>query len=445
MPPQKAHFNLTVPQLLLVAAGLVVLSIFAPRIHAAGGFWAFCVMALVMAAAGWATAANAVNGSDERRALIIILVAAAAMRVPFLLAEPYLSSDLFRYVWDGRVQAHGINPYRYVPAAPELAALRDTLIYPNINRADYAPTIYPPAAQMLFFLSTRISESVLAMKLCMLAFDALSILCLIGILRHLDLPARGVAAYAWHPLVLWEIAGNAHIDAAMTGTMLFSLWLFLTRGPLQAAAVATIAVLMKPIAVMALPVYWRPWDWRMPALVAATIGLFYLPYVSVGWQVLGFAAGYVAEEGYKAGGGFWYPDILQWMTGPIPGIGRLYLGAAGLGLIGLAFYTAFRTDRSAGASVQALAILTVIFLALLTPHYPWYYVAAAPFAALYPHVLTVWVLSVGGLQMHDVIPGDVVPDYGHRQVVFHSAVVLALAWDLYQYRARPSQRPITEK
>ena len=72
------------------------------------------------------------------------------MRLMVMLSPPFLSSDLYRYVWDGRVQAAGINPYLYIPADPALAGLRDTAIFPHINRADYAPTIYPPVAQAIF-------------------------------------------------------------------------------------------------------------------------------------------------------------------------------------------------------------------------------------------------------------------------------------------------------
>ncbi len=104
------------------------------------------------------------------------------------------------------------------------------------------------------------------MKLCMLAFEALGMACLLGILRRLELPAQRIAAYAWHPLALWEIAGNAHIDAAMTGMMLLGAWLFLAGSPLQAAVAVTIAALMKPIPLLALPVFWKPWDIRMPAM-----------------------------------------------------------------------------------------------------------------------------------------------------------------------------------
>src|SRR5262249_54615595 len=72
------------------------------------------------------------------RALWVVLAVAAVARAIALFAPDTLSDDIYRYIWDGRVQAAGINPYRYVPADPALAFLRDNEIYPHINRADYA-------------------------------------------------------------------------------------------------------------------------------------------------------------------------------------------------------------------------------------------------------------------------------------------------------------------
>ena len=86
-------------------------------------------------------------------AIWLVLGVAVAMRLLTLTAPPVLSSDLYRYVWDGRVQLAGINPYRYLPAADELAFLRDEAVYPHINRAEYAHTVYPPAAQAIFALA----------------------------------------------------------------------------------------------------------------------------------------------------------------------------------------------------------------------------------------------------------------------------------------------------
>ncbi|MGH1588545.1 hypothetical protein ACRBEV_09510 [Methylobacterium phyllosphaerae] len=101
---------------------------------------------LALACAGGVIAAVAarLEGVAAPRALAIIVGAALTMRLLALFAPPILSTDIFRYVWDGMVQGVGINPYRYVPADPALAFLRDAQVYPFINRADYAVTIYPP-------------------------------------------------------------------------------------------------------------------------------------------------------------------------------------------------------------------------------------------------------------------------------------------------------------
>ena len=87
---------------------------------------------------------------QSRRAVWIVLGVAAVLRLMVLAAPPFLSTDLYRYVWDGRVQMAGINPYRYIPADPALESLRDAAIFPHINRATTAPTIYPPMAQIVF-------------------------------------------------------------------------------------------------------------------------------------------------------------------------------------------------------------------------------------------------------------------------------------------------------
>ena len=58
----------------------------------------------------------------------------AGALLALLFAPLVLSSDLYRYIWDGRVQRAGINPYLYPPSAPELAVLRDEHVYPRINR-----------------------------------------------------------------------------------------------------------------------------------------------------------------------------------------------------------------------------------------------------------------------------------------------------------------------
>ncbi|HWE16785.1 MAG TPA: hypothetical protein VG758_06315, partial [Hyphomicrobiaceae bacterium] len=186
------------------------------------------------------------------------------MRLALLFTEPTLSTDIYRYIWDGRVQAAGINPYRHVPAAPELAPLRDPAIWPLINRADYAVTIYPPVAQTLFLGITRVAESVVVMKLGLLVFEAVTVAVLIALLKRFAMPPTRVAVYAWHPLTVWEIAGNGHVDAAMIALLMAGLLVFLDGRTLLAGVIATLGALIKPTALLALPVFWQPWNWKLP-------------------------------------------------------------------------------------------------------------------------------------------------------------------------------------
>src|SRR5712664_1451331 len=161
------------PLHLLASIGLVLvaLTLVTPFAFEALGDNAF--MALTMSAGLLTIVATRLAArTPTYRALWLIFGLGIVLRACVLLFDPLLSSDIYRYVWDGRVQAAGFNPYRYIPADDALTPLRDEAIYPHINRADYAHTIYPPAAQIIYFVVTRISERVTAMKLAMLVFDA---------------------------------------------------------------------------------------------------------------------------------------------------------------------------------------------------------------------------------------------------------------------------------
>ena len=157
--------------------------------HDLAGF----IVAALLQGVIWAVAALAVmRGVGGRPALAVILATAILLRIGALTAPVYLSDDIFRYIWDGRVQAAGINPYRYIPTDTNLAALRDETIFPNINRNNYAPTIYPPIAQMLFFVATRLGETVTAMKLVLVAVEAIGIGALLFILPAAGVPRENI-------------------------------------------------------------------------------------------------------------------------------------------------------------------------------------------------------------------------------------------------------------
>ena len=310
-----------------------------------------------------------------------VLVFAALLRLPLLLSPPFLSTDVYRYVWDGRVQAAGINPYRHVPAAPELEALRDDRIYPDINRKDYAVTIYPPAAQLFFLATTRISESVSWMKVSLLACEGLAIWLLVLLLRRAGRPGAEVLLYAWHPLPLWELAGSGHLDAAAIALVLAALLARAQGRRALTGVLLGLAALVKIYPLALFPALVRRRDFAMPAALAATMALGYLPYLGVGPRVLGFLPDYLGEEGLRSGARYYLLQLAGSVVGAQSALHpAFYLVPAGLLLAALSAWVWRRQPEGSGAG-GALLLASAATL-LLSPHYAWYLVWLLPLAAL---------------------------------------------------------------
>ena len=335
-----------------------------------------------------------------RAGLFLILGLALAMRLLLVGHEPFLSTDIFRYIWDGRVQAAGVNPYLHVPADPALAALRDAAIFPYINRADYAVTAYPPVAQMFFLAVTRISESLTAMRLAMIGCEVVIVAIVIDLARTLERPATAVVAYAWHPLAIFEVANSGHVEALMVALLMLGLWLLVRMRPVAGAVFVALATLAKPYAVFALPAFWRPWDWRAPLAAIATAVICYLPYLGAGRGVFGFMGlGYASEEGLLDGSGIWLVALAQSLVGPRAWLLPLYLLIAAGVMAYLALRVAFRRERTPQSIVDDVALLLTVALFFISPNYAWYVLALVPFLA-FGRGAAIWALTLATFALY---------------------------------------------
>jgi alpha-1,6-mannosyltransferase len=336
----------------------------------------------------------------ERWGILAIIAVAVAIRVFALIEEPALSTDVYRYVWDGWVQAEGINPYRYIPIDPALSALRDTDIFPSINRADYAHTAYPPIAEMYFWITSYVGRSELSFRIVLLSCDISILGIMWSLLRQFGRPITLIVAYAWHPLAVWEIANGGHIDALMTALIMLALWLLVWAKRLWGVFFIALAGLVKPYALAALPAFWRPWEWRGPLLFIVTILLCYLPYLSVGSAVLGFMPTYVQEEGFQDGNGFWVVWLVKFIFGPVEGLRNIYI-LAGFAVLGaLAWRASMRgNDVTPERALRDAALLLMAGLFFLSPNYPWYYLVVVPLLPLGAGPAG-WVLTVLGIALH---------------------------------------------
>ncbi|MGB8103489.1 MAG: glycosyltransferase 87 family protein [Pseudolabrys sp.] len=432
------------PLYLLAGIGAIFagLTLVTPFAFQAGGDNAFIALA-IPASLLTLMATRVAERTPTNRALLLIFGIGIMLRIYVLLFDPLLSTDVFRYIWDGRVQAAGINPYRYFPGHDALAHLRDATIFPRINRADYAVTIYPPVAEFFFLMVTRIGENVNVMRLALLGCEAVIVTLVVLFLRRMEQPTTRVVAYFWHPLPIWEIANNGHVDALAIALMMFGLWVALTGRAMRGAVIIALGILAKPYVAPALAPIWRPWDWKMPLAVIAVIALCYFPYLSVGSGVFGFLTnGYLTEEGILSGDDLWLLSIWRLVFGAHRGDVVAYVAVAALILLFITLLITRRPDRTIASSLGDTNMLLLVVLLLLSPNRPWYFLPIMPFVALCGGAPT-WVVSIGAILLTNELYWEFhIPKLVIKSILFGS-VLLACAWsvrDAYLQRAANTGR-----
>lgn len=324
---------------------------------------------------------------NSRSTLVLALVFAALFRLSILFAPPYLSDDIYRYIWDGRVQATGVNPYRYIPADEALKDLRDEEIYPKMNHRDTAQTIYPPVAEGIFFLTTRVSESVTWMKTTMVLFEALGIWSIAQLLASFGLPRQRILIYAWHPLTVWEFAGSGHLDAMVIGFLALALWARHRDFEVGSGVALASATLVKFFPAVLLPTLYKRWNWKLPLAFAIGIVVAYLPYLGVGPRgALGFLFGYARERGMESGEQFFLLSAIRRL--PI----GLHIPTTAFGVLsvlilgGLAVWILRKRERGDASYIAHGLVLAAAFMVLLAPHFPWYFAWLIPFLCFIPSI-----------------------------------------------------------
>jgi hypothetical protein len=442
-----------------VITGLVLLSVREDP-HLAGSY------PLPVAAALWvAFAAGAwlVLGTGTRRAIPLILLGGIAIQLAALSGPPRGSDDLYRYIWDGRVQAAGIDPYRYVPAAPQLTPLRDPFLWPangpycvtadagaagsgpaaalspgctRINRPT-VHTIYPPVAEAYFTgvyeLSPPGSGSVPIQAAAALFAIATTVLLLCG-LRSLGRDPRLAVLWAWCPAVGLEAGNNAHVDvlaAFLTAAALLALARpggrrrVLGGGVLLGLAIAT-----KITPVLVLPALLRRRPVAVVTAAAGAIAAVYLPHLlAVGRGVIGFLPGYLAQDGYNSGSRFRLLSLV------VPGSLATLAAVAVLTAVGLAVLRRADPDRPWRGAV----VMTGTALAVTTPWITWYSLLIVVLVALDGRAEWLALAAARYLTPLHALPHVTLVQPG--RIGYGSAVALVAAVSLMRRRRQRASAP----
>ena len=315
------------------------------------------------------------------RLLRTAFIFALAFRIPLAVAPVGVDNDMVRYLWDGRVQHLGYNPYRVLPADPALAHTHRNGSALMPSRHDRTP--YPPAAQLFFKFVVSISDTTLAMKLALMACDLLTAIVLWRWLVYMQLSPWLVLTYAWNPLVVLEVSHSGHIDA-LGALWLVSAAFWLTRRRTLLATIGfVLAVTTKLVPIVLLPLLVgriRRQDAVAGLLLA---GALYVPFSSGSDIPLGAVPNVIQSVRFNA------PIFTVVGALTSPKAAAAFALTAGLAVAIWARRRLSERDPAAWAWPMAVTIACAPVV------YPWYILYLSPFlfsAATLP--LMVWTISI---------------------------------------------------
>jgi alpha-1,6-mannosyltransferase len=355
------------------------------------------------------------RGSHDRHNLWLLLGFAIIFRVTLLFSHPIQEDDFYRYLWDGKVVASGLNPYRVAPLTvrnqetghAELQAysripVEDDAFALILSRVNHpaVPTIYPPLAQAVFGLVALVAPgSLVALRLVFLGCDLGICGLIIALLKRLGISPLLVIVYAWSPLVMKESINSAHYDAVPTFFLVLALWSSLKEKVLLTYTSLALAVLGKVYPLLVVPFFlWRTWTTQGRS--ASLVG--------IGVLCIGIVLGYVPF--LDAGAFLWQGTLTfaeRWETNSLlfpllrALVGERWIANTIVAVVlgGTVLFLLFRCDlREERSFVWAnFCILGVLFL--LSPvGNPWYFLWIMPFLCVFP--LFSWLLLSGLLSLY---------------------------------------------
>lgn len=318
-----------------------------------------------------------------KHVVVIGLVLAALWHLQFLRVTPGPDDDIHRYVWDGRLQRLGYDPYLVVPSDPAFSALH-TSETRTLNNPD-VPSPYPAGAELFFRAITAIHESSFALKVAFVVCDFAIVLVLLDILRRSRQGMHWVLAFAWHPLLATEVAGSGHIDIVGVLLLLVSFAALDRRCRAIAAVAFGLSIAVKLLPIVLLPLYWKRVRLRDGILATIVVGLLYVPFLKGGGIPIGSLGTYVQN--------FRFNDPL---FATLERVAAPQLVAALAVLVGFLIAIAIRL-RSRSPSLSSGAFVWPMAGSLLCAPvvYPWYLLWMLPFLRSPSTVpIIIWTVSI---------------------------------------------------
>jgi alpha-1,6-mannosyltransferase len=378
---------------------------------------------------------------NNSRNFWMIIVFGLLFRAVILPSQQIQEDDVYRYLWDGKVFANGINPFEYSPdEVNDFKALRiqnpesyyETYVERNereleqldklkwespkslqyLERVNHpnVSTIYPPMAQFVFRLAHQIKpDSIVVLRAGFLIFDILTLVFIVGILAKLGLDKSNCLIYLWSPLIIKETFNSTHLDIIGISLLTGSIYFLLCHRHKLATLFLAFGFLGKLYPVILLPLYLKachekmtqagkkPWLTLLgnTSLFLGVVVLGYLPFMGIGLQMFdglkAFTLYWQSNDSifavlvfiFKTVSGEWANETI--LSNPLP----IFLSkiTVALVLVGVIFRLLLKNTSLLEQPIEFVRglfwVMALVFL--LSPvQNPWYLCWVVPFLCVFP-------------------------------------------------------------
>lgn len=361
----------------------------------------------------------------ERISFLWFIIFGVLFRIVLIPSEPFLSDDIYRYLWDGKIIASGINPYKFAPVDIQLLQFRDQIIYPFINFPEIA-TSYPPVSQFMFLINQWLGGSVLSWKILLLFVEIILFLVIFRMVQHFNLNKFRILIYFYNPLLIIETYSSGHLE--ITGVLFFwiAVYLFYKRYDWKSIIFFAMSIMTKFIPLVSGIPFLLNKFFRKSALLMVICSILLLPFMFSGILPLPGLFSYINR--WEFNGGLYQLVIsimnlldikeYQWMDVNFSGhLETFYFSYAffykifAAVILVVVFFDQMNKLRATSSFrsinfIQRGFILTAGFLLLMPTLHPWYLIWIIPFLVFIPNWS--WLLFTFLIQASYIVLKDYV-------------------------------------
>lgn len=331
----------------------------------------------------------------SRRLILVLLVVGSAMRLSQFQAAPILETDFFRYLWDGALTAHGLDPYRFTPnqvlagdvpppwrdQAAEAGAIVHRINHPWLR------TIYPPTAQAAFALAHWIAPfSLDGLRAVWFLLDSLIVLMILTMLRGTSRMALGVGIYALNPLLIKEVYNAGHMEPVLLAALTATLLAARAGRPSLTGVSLGLAVGAKVWPVLWLPLVLRAAASHRRAVIVCTMACA-LTFTLMAWPIVRHRMDDASGFGAYAKRWQMNDSVYLLVHSAIHLLTEDHAQLAARGLIAAVLVTsavvlALRRSHHRERLIARATIVTAMLFLLSPTQFPWYFLWLMPLLAL---------------------------------------------------------------